>query len=54
MSSPLGPLFANLFLKDFEYKFIENVHHKLGIQLWKRYVGDMFVILKNNKVRLIT
>ena len=54
MGSPLGPLFANLFLKDFEYKFIENVHHKLGIQLWKRYVGDMFVILKKNKVRLIT
>ena len=36
MGSPLGPLFANWFLKDFESKFIDNDHHKLGIQLWKR------------------
>ena len=31
MGSPLGPLFANWFLKDFESKFIDNYHHKLGI-----------------------
>ena len=35
MGLPLGPLFANWFLKDFESKFIENDHHKLGIQLWE-------------------
>ena len=31
MCSPLCPLFANWFLKDFESKFIEIDHHKLGI-----------------------
>ena len=36
MSSSLGPLFANWFLKDFASKFIVNDYHKLGIQLWKR------------------
>ena len=49
MGSPLGPLFANWFLKDFESKFIKNDHLKLGIQLWKRYVDDVFAIVKNNE-----
>ena len=53
MGSPLGPLFANWFLKDFESKFIENDHHKLGIQLWKRYVDDVFAIVKNNEANNI-
>ena len=47
--SPLGPLFANWFLKDFESKFIEYDHHKLGIQLWKPYVDDVFAIVKNDE-----
>ena len=41
MGSPPRPLIANLFLKDFESKFIENDHHKLDIKLWKRYVNDV-------------
>ena len=32
MGSLLGFLFANRFFKEFESKFIENDHHKLGIQ----------------------
>ena len=42
MGSPLGPLFANWFFKDFESKFIENNHHELDIQLCKRYVDDVY------------
>ena len=53
MGSPLGPLFANWFLKDFESNFIENDRHKLGIQLWKRCVDDVFAILKNNEANNI-
>ena len=49
MGSPLGPLFDYWFLKDFESKFIENDHQKLGIQLWKRYLDDVFAIVKNNE-----
>ena len=53
MGSPLGLLFANWFLKDFELKFIENDHHKLGIQVWKRYIDDVLAIVKNNEANNI-
>ena len=44
---------VSFILKDFESKFIENDHHKLGIQLWKRYVDDVFAIVKNNEANNI-
>ena len=53
IGSPLGHLFANWFLKDVESKFIEKDRHKLGIQLWKRYVDDVLAIVKNNEANNI-
>ena len=45
--TPLGPLFANWFLKDFELKFIGSNLATLGIRLWKRY-ADIFAIVEIN------
>ena len=41
MGSPLGPLFANVFMSDFERKHMSMLR-KLGINIWLRYVDDIF------------
>jgi hypothetical protein len=41
MGSPLGPLFANIFMQNFERQ--HNEHLKtLGLNKWSRYVDDVF------------
>ena len=45
MGSPLGPLFANVFMSDFEKKHMKQLK-KLGVNIWLRYVDDVFATLK--------
>ena len=47
MGSPLGPLFANFFMADFENKYMASLK-ELGIQRWYRYVDDIFATLGAN------
>ena len=44
MGSPLGPLFANIFMANFE-KVHMNELKNLGINIWLRYVDDIFATL---------
>jgi len=48
MGSPLGPLFANVFMSNFERKYMKQIK-KLGVNLWLRYVDDVFATLKNKE-----
>lgn len=45
MGSPLGPLFANVFMSNFE-----RLHRKrleeLGVKIWLRYVDDVFASIE--------
>jgi len=47
MGSPLGPLFANFFMSDFERKHMPELR-RLGVKRWYRYVDDVFATLKTN------
>lgn len=47
MGSPLGPLFANIFMDEFEKKHMPELR-KLGVKVWMRYVDDIFATLSNN------
>ena len=47
MGSPLGPLFANVFMSDFERRH-KNKLHELGVNQWWRYVDDVFATLSDN------
>ena len=44
MGSPLGPLFANVFVSDFERKQMETLI-SLGVRIWFRNVDDIFASL---------
>lgn len=44
MGSPLGPLFANVFMSDFERKHKSKLR-ELGVNHWWRYVDDVFATL---------
>jgi hypothetical protein len=44
MGSPLGPLFANVFMSDFEKKNMKKLK-QLGVNIWFRYVDDIFATL---------
>jgi hypothetical protein len=46
MGSPLGPLFANIFMADLEKKTMEQLS-RLGVNKWLRYVEDIFATLKD-------
>jgi len=46
MGSPLGPLFANIFMADFEKKTMEQLS-RLGVNKWLRYVDNIFATLKD-------
>ena len=49
MGSPLGPLFANVFMSEFENTHLDKLE-SLGFVSWYRYVDDVFASLcdKNN------
>lgn len=46
MGSPLGPLFANIFMSEFERNHM-NILKELGVVRWHRYVDDIFATLKD-------
>jgi hypothetical protein len=46
MGSPLGPLFANVFMANFEEKHMKDLN-ELGVNIWLRYVDDIFATLNN-------
>ncbi len=53
MGSPLGPLFANIFMSDFERKHMNELK-ELGVIDWFRYVDDVFATVTDaNKVTAI-
>jgi len=47
MGSPLGPLFANFFMSNFERKYMPELR-KMGVEKWYRYVDDVFATLRMN------
>lgn len=48
MGSPLGPLFANVFMANFENKHMDKLN-ELGIVQWWRYVDDVFATMESAK-----
>ena len=48
MGSPLGPLFANIFMCEFERKHMAELK-KLGVKRWLRYVDDIFATFANKE-----
>ena len=46
MGSPLGPLFANAFMSNFETKHMSKLK-ELGLKRWWRYVDDVFASLES-------
>ena len=45
MGSPLGPVLANIFMCDFEEKWVlKNINQPT---IWFRYVNDTFTLFKN-------
>ena len=50
MGSPLGPLFANIFMSNFEHKCMNEL--KKGVKLWLRYVDDIFASLESREKAL--
>ena len=42
MGSPLGPLFANIFMDELENKNMNKLK-ELGVKVWYRYVDDIFI-----------
>jgi hypothetical protein len=48
MGSPLGPLFANAFMSNFERKHMNRLN-ELGIKKWWRYVDDIFASLEKKE-----
>ena len=50
MGSPLGPLFANIFMDHFESTHIEKLK-ELGVIDWMRFVDDVFSTLKDESCK---
>jgi len=48
MGSPLGPLFANIFMDEFEQKHMNKLK-ELGVINWMRYVDDIFATITNQQ-----
>ena len=46
MGSPLGPLFANIFMDEFEHKHMDKLK-ELGVATWMRYVDDIFSLIRD-------
>lgn len=51
MGSPLSPIFANIFMEEFEKKALSSAQFKPKI--WWRYVDDTFVVFSHGNDKLI-
>ena len=49
MSSPLGPVLANIFMIELETSVIPNLSNKL--KLWKRFADDTYCLARLEYVR---
>ena len=47
MGSPLGPLFANMDINYLENRLLRRLK-KNGIIFWRRFVDDIFVIIRTD------
>ena len=47
MGSPLGPIFANIFLSVHEILWLEKCPPEFGPVIYKRYVDDTFLLFQN-------
>ena len=47
MGSPISPIVANLYMKDFETKAISSAVHPPS--MWKRFVDDTFVVIESSR-----
>ena len=47
MGSPLGPLLANVFMRELEDSLVSGLNNNLD--MWTRYVDDTFAFVKINK-----
>jgi len=50
MASPVSPLVANLFMEYLEQKLLDTAPMELKPRLWKRYVDDIFEVVKKSSV----
>ena len=51
MGSPLSPIIANLFMENFEQKYLSTTHSKP--EWWSRYVDDTFIIWAHGREELV-
>ncbi|KFD47662.1 hypothetical protein M513_11453 [Trichuris suis] len=49
MGSPLSPVMAEIFMESFERQMFEKVDRQIAPRLFKRYVDDIFVIIRDGK-----
>ena len=47
MGSPLGPALANIFMCNFENKWLKDCPHSLKSVFYRRYVDDIFVLFSS-------
>ena len=47
MGSPLGPALANIFMCNFEKKWLKDCPHSLKPVFYRRYVDDIFVLFSS-------
>ena len=47
MGSPLGPALANIFMYNFENKWLQDCPHSLKPVFYRRYVDDIFVLFSS-------
>ena len=47
MGSPLGPALANIFMCNFENKWLKDCPHSLKPVFYRRYVDDIFVLFSS-------
>ena len=47
MGSPLGPALANIFMCNFENKWLKDCPHSLKHVFYRRYVDDIFVLFSS-------